>query len=96
MNKKYNDMRINSIERNIKNNTLDYLNYIKEDKNEEDIIKVLKYSGFFVTDRNETLFNNDTKCLIKKWVKGNLSDNSYKKFRRLSKEGDKLNKKKIK
>ena len=93
MNKKYNDMRINSIERNIKNDTLDYLNYIKKDKNEEYILKVLKYSGFFVTDRNETLFNNDTKCLIKNWVKNKLSDNSYKKFIRLSKEGDKLNKK---
>jgi len=93
MSKKYNDVRINSIERNIKNNPLDYLDYINKNKNEEEILKVLKYSGFFVTDRNETLFSNDTKCIIKKWVEDNLSDNSYKKFRRLSKEGDKLNKK---
>lgn len=93
MSKKYNDVRINSIERNIKNNPLDYLDYINKNKNEEEVLKVLKYSGFFVTDRNETLFSNDTKCLIKNWVKDNLSDNSYKIFRRLSKEGDKLNKK---
>ena len=93
MRTKYNDMRINSIERNIKNNPLDYLEYIYKNKNEEEILKVLKYSGFFVTDRNETLFSNDKKRIIKKWVKKNLSDNSYKKFKRLSKEGDKLNKK---
>lgn len=93
MSKKYNDVRINSIERNIKNNPLDYLDYIKKNKNEEEILKVLKYSGFFVTDRNETLFSNDSKHIIKKWVKDNLSDNSYKKFKRLSKDGDKLNKK---
>ena len=93
MSKKYKDVRINSIERNIKNNPLDYLYYIKKNKNEEEILKVLKYFGFFVTDRNETLFSNDSKCLIKNWVKDNLSDSSYKKFRRLSKEGNKLNKK---
>ena len=57
MSKKYNDVRINSIERNIKNNPLDYLDYINKNKNEEEILKVLKYSGFFVTDRNETLFS---------------------------------------
>lgn len=93
MSKKYNDVRINSIERNIKNNPSEYLEYINKSKNEEEVLKVLKYSGFFVTDRNETLFSNDTKCLIKNWVKDNLSDSSYKKFRRLSKEGNKLNKK---
>lgn len=93
MSKKYNDVRINSIERNIKNNALDYLDHINKNKNEEEVLKVLKYSGYFVTDRNEKLFSNDTKCLIKNWVKDNLSDNSYKKFRRLSKEGNKLNKK---
>lgn len=93
MSKKYNDMRINSIERNMKNNPLDYLDYINKNKNEEEILKVLKYSGFFVTDRNETLFSDDTKCIIKNWVEDNLSDNSYKKFKRLSYEGDKLNKK---
>lgn len=93
MSKKYHDVRINSIERNIKNNPLDYLEYIYKNKNEEEILKVLKYSGFFVTDRNETLFSNDTKLIIKNWLEDNLSDNSYKKFRRLSKEGDKLNKK---
>ncbi|MCI6272345.1 MAG: hypothetical protein MR601_05285 [Erysipelotrichaceae bacterium] len=93
MDKKYNDVRINSIERNIKNNPLNYLNYIKKNKNEEEILKVLKYSGFFVTDRNETLFSNYSKHIIKKWVKNNLSYNSYKKFRLLYKEGDKLNKK---
>lgn len=93
MSKKYNDVRINSIERNMKNNPLEYLDYINKNKNEEEILKVLKYSGFFVTDRNETLFSNDTKRIIKNWVKDNLSDNSYKKFKRLSKEGNKLNKK---
>lgn len=93
MSKKYNDVRINSIERNMKNNPLDYLDYINKNKNEEEILKVLKYSGFFVTDRNETLFSNDTKRIIKNWVEDNLSDNSYKKFKRLSYEGDKLNKK---
>lgn len=93
MSKKYNDVRINSIERNIKNNPLDYLEYIYKNKNEEEILKVLKYSGFFVTDRNETLFSNDTKLIIENWVVDNLSDNIYKKFRRFSKEGDKLNKK---
>lgn len=93
MSKKYHDVRINSIERNIKNNPLDYLEYIYKNKNEEEILKVLKYSGFFVTDRNKTLFSNDTKLIIKNWLEDNLSDNSYKKFRRLSKEGDKLNKK---
>ena len=65
MSKKYNDVRINSIERNIKKNPLDYLDYINKNKNEEEILKVLKYSGFFVTDRNETLFSNDTKRIIK-------------------------------
>ena len=93
MSKKYNDVRINSIERNMKNNPLDYLDYINKNKNEEEILKVLKYSGFFVTDRNETLFSNDTKRIIKNWVEDNLSDNSYKRFKRLSYEGDKLNKK---
>lgn len=93
MSKKYNDVRINSIERNMKNNPLDYLDYINKNKNEEEILKVLKYSGFFVTDRNETLFSNYTKRIIKNWVEDNLSDNSYKKFKRLSYEGDKLNKK---
>lgn len=93
MSKKYNDVRINSIERNIKNNPLDYLEYIYKNKNEEEILKILKYSGFFVTDRNETLFSNDTKLIIENWVVDNLSDNIYKKFRRFSKEGDKLNKK---
>ena len=67
--------------------------YINKNKNEEEILKVLKYSGFFVTDRNETLFSNDTKRIIKNWVEDNLSDNSYKRFKRLSYEGDKLNKK---
>ena len=90
---RYNDVRINSIERNIKNNPLDYLEYIYKNKNEEEILKVLKYSGFFVTDRNETLFSNDTKLIIKNWVEDNFSDNSYKKFRRFSREGDKLNRK---
>lgn len=93
MSKKYNDVRINSIERNMKNNPLDYLDYINKNKNEEEILKVLKYSGFFVTDRNETLFSDDTKRIIKNWIEDNLSDNSYKKFKRLSYEGDKLNKK---
>ena len=93
MSKKYKDVRINSIERNIKNNPLDYLDYINKNKNEEEVLKILKYSGFFVTDRNETLFSNDTKRIINNWVKDNLSYNSYKKFRRLCKEGDKLNKK---
>ena len=93
MSKKYNDVRINSIERNMKNNPVDYLDYINKNKNEEEILKVLKYSGFFVTDRNETLFSDDTKRIIKKWVEDNLSDNSYKKFKRLFYEGDKLNKK---
>lgn len=91
--KRYNDVRINSIERSIENNPLEYLDYIKKNKNEEEILKVLKYSGFFVTDRNKTLFSNDTKRIIKSWVKDNLSDNSYKIFKRLSNEGDKLNKK---
>ena len=45
---RYNDVRINSIERNIKNNPLDYLDYIKKNKNEEEILKVLKYSGFLL------------------------------------------------
>lgn len=93
MSNRYNDVRINSIERNIKNNPLDYLEYIYKNKNEEELLKVLKYSGFFVTDRNETVFSNDTKLIIKNWVEDNLSDNSYKKFRRFSREGDKLNKK---
>lgn len=93
MSKKYNDVRINSIERNMKNNPVDYLDYINKNKNEEEILKVLKYSGFFVTDRNETLFSDDTKRIIKKWVEDNLSDNSFKKFKRLFYEGDKLNKK---
>ena len=93
MSKKYNDVRINSIERNMKNNPLDYLDYINKNKNEEEILKVLKYSVFFVTDRNETLFSNATKRIIKNWVEDNLSDNSYKRFKRLSYEGDKLNKK---
>ena len=31
---RYNDVRINSIERNIKNNPLDYLEYIYKNKNE--------------------------------------------------------------
>ena len=93
MSNRYNDVRINSIERNIKNNPLDYLDYINKNKNEEEILKVLKYSGFFVTDRNESLFSNDTKRKIKKWVNKNLSDNSHKKFKRLSKEGYKLNRK---
>lgn len=93
MSKKYKDVRINSIERNIKNNPLDYLDYINKNKNEEEVLKILKYSVFFVTDRNETLFSNDTKRIINNWVKDNLSYNSYKKFRRLCKEGDKLNKK---
>ena len=93
MTKGYNDVRINSIERSIENNPLDYLDYIKKNKNEEEILKVLKYSGFFVTDRNKTLFSKDTKRIIKNWVKDNLSDNSYKIFKRLSNEGDKLNKK---
>jgi hypothetical protein len=93
MSKKYNDVRVNSIERNMKNNPLDYLDYINKNKNEEEILKVLKYSGFFVTDRNETLFSNDTKYLIKNWIKDNLSDDSYEIFIRLSKEGNKLNKK---
>ena len=93
MSKKYKDVRINSIERNIKNNPLDYLDYINKNKNEEEVLKILKYSGYFVTDRNETLFSNYTKRIINNWVKDNLSYNSYKKFRRLCKEGDKLNKK---
>ena len=66
MRTKYNDMRINSIERNIKDNPLDYLDYINKNKNEDEILKVLKYSGFFVTDRNETLFSNDKKTYNKK------------------------------
>ena len=93
MSNRYNDVRISSIERSIENNPLDYLDYIKKNKNEEEILKVLKYSGFFVTDRNKTLFSNDTKRIIKNWAKDNLSDNSYKIFKRLSNEGDKLNKK---
>ncbi|ADB14612.1 hypothetical protein HMPREF0424_0730 [Gardnerella vaginalis 409-05] len=48
MSKKYNDVRINSIERNMKNNPLEYLDYINKNKNEEEILKVLKYSGFLL------------------------------------------------
>ena len=38
MSKKYNDVRINSIERNMKNNPLEYLDYINKNKNEEEIL----------------------------------------------------------
>ena len=69
MRTKYNDMRINSIERNIRDNPLDYLDYINKNKNEDEILKVLKYSGFFVTDRNETLFSNDKRRLTEFWLR---------------------------
>ena len=48
MSNRYNDVRISSIERSIENNHLDYLDYIKKNKNEEEILKVLKYSGFLL------------------------------------------------
>ena len=48
MSNRYNDVRINSIERSIENKPLDYLDYIKKNKNEEEILKVLKYSGFLL------------------------------------------------
>lgn len=48
MSNRYNDVRISSIERSIENNPLDYLDYIKKNKNEEEILKVLKYSGFLL------------------------------------------------
>lgn len=94
MNKKYYDVRINSIERNMEENTISYLQYILNTSNEDEILKRLKYTGYFVTDRVKEIFEKSKKRLVKKWVKKFCSKSNYKKFCRYEYEGKILDKKK--
>ena len=50
MSQRYSDVRINSIERNIEKNPLDYLNYIKKNKNEKEMDSeyIDKFSEIYV------------------------------------------------
>lgn len=72
--KKYMDVRLNTIERNLQgNNTIEYLEYISRELSDLILIERLKVAGYFVTDRNKISFNQEKQREIEKWIRTNCS-----------------------
>ena len=68
--KKYMDVRLNTIERNLQgNNTIEYLEYISRELSDLILIERLKVAGYFVTDRNKISFNQEKQREIEKWIR---------------------------
>ena len=59
--KKYKDVRLNTIERNLQGEeAIAYLEYVSRELGDVILIERLKIAGYFVTDRNKIGFNKKT------------------------------------
>ena len=93
--KKYMDVRLNTIERNLQgNNTIEYLEYISRELSDLILIERLKVAGYFVTDRNKISFNQEKQREIEKWIRTNCSTEAKRKFYKYSRDGKMLSSKK--
>lgn len=93
--KKYMDVRLNTIERNLQgNNTIEYLKYISRELSDLILIERLKVAGYFVTDRNKISFNQEKQREIEKWIRTNCSKEAKRKFYKYSRDGKMLSSKK--
>lgn len=93
--KKYMDVRLNTIERNLQgNNTIEYLEYISRELSDLILIERLKVAGYFVTDRNKISFNQEKQREIEKWIRINCSKEAKRKFYKYSRDGKMLSSKK--
>lgn len=93
--KKYMDVRLNTIERNLQgNNTIEYLEYISRELSDLILIERLKVAGYFVTDRNKISFNQEKQREIEKWIRTNCSKEAKRKFYKYSRDGKMLSSKK--
>ena len=93
--KKYMDVRLNTIERNLQgNNTIEYLEYISRELSDLILIERLKVAGYFVTDRNKISFNQEKQRKIEKWIRTNCSKEAKRKFYKYSRDGKMLSSKK--
>lgn len=63
--KKYKDVRLNTIERNLQGEeAIAYLEYVSRELGDVILIERLKIAGYFVTDRNKIGFNKKNKKKI--------------------------------
>ena len=63
--KKYKDVRLNTIERNLQGEeAIAYLEYVSRELGDVILIERLKIAGYFVTDRNKIGFNKKIKKKI--------------------------------
>ena len=93
--KKYKDVRLNTIERNLQGEeAIAYLEYVSRELGDVILIERLKIAGYFVTDRNKIGFNKKNKKKIEKWIKVNCSNEAKRKFYKYSKDGKLLSNKK--
>lgn len=93
--KKYMDVRLNTIERNLQgNHTIEYLEYISRELSDLILIERLKVAGYFVTDRNKISFNQEKQREIEKWIRTNCSKEAKRKFYKYSRDGKMLSSKK--
>lgn len=93
--KKYMDVRLNTIEKNLQgNNTIEYLEYISRELSDLILIERLKVAGYFVTDRNKISFNQEKQREIEKWIRTNCSKEAKRKFYKYSRDGKMLSSKK--
>ena len=62
--KKYKDVRLNTIERNLQGEeAIAYLEYVSRELGDVILIERLKIAGYFVTDRNKIGFNKKNKIV---------------------------------
>ena len=93
--KKFKDVRLNTIERNLQGtNAIEYLEYISRELGDLILIERLKVAGYFVTDRNKIGFNQEKRREIEKWIRTNCSKEANRKFYKYSKDGKLLSGKK--
>lgn len=93
--KKFMDVRLNTIERNLQGNrAIEYLEYVSRESGDLILIERLKVAGYFATDRNKIGFNQEKRRKIEKWIRTNCSREAKKKFDKYSKEGKLLSRKK--
>ncbi len=93
--KKYMDVRLNTIERNLQGNkAIEYLEYISRELGDLILVERLKVAGYFVTDRNKIGFDQEKRTEIEKWIRTNCSKEAKKKFDKYSKDGKLLSRKK--
>lgn len=93
--KKFMDVRLNTIERNLQGDkAIEYLEYISKELDDLILIERLKVAGYFVTDRNKIGFNQEKRKEIKKWVRANCSKEAKRKFYKYSKDAKLLSRKK--